>query len=233
MTAWIRQAIDLFLHLDKYLAAVTRTCGDWTCVLLFVIVFCETGLVVTPFLPGDSLLFAAGALCARNCPYQDRRVVCIAVRGGNSGGHGQLLDRPPRRPAGLSRQYPLPEKGTPQRTRQFYERHGGKTIILARFIPIIRTFAPFVAGIGAMNYSRFIVYNIIGGIAWVALCLFLGYYFGNLAFVKERFHLVILAIILISVLPIVVEYLRARLRRPRDGGSPASGALPMPPEEHC
>ena len=119
------------------------------------------------------------------------------------------------------------------RTRQFYQRHGGKTIILARFIPIIRTFAPFVAGIGTMNYRRFIVYNIVGGIAWVALFLFVGYHFGNLPFVKERFQLVILAIIVISVLPIIVEYMRSRWPRPRDGNSPALDALTVPPEKGC
>jgi membrane-associated protein len=232
--SWIRQAIDLFLNLDKYLAAVTRSCGNWTYALLFLIVFCETGLVVTPFLPGDSLLFAAGALSAQGIIHirLGELFVLLAAAAilGDTVNYWIGHRVGPRAFRGNVR---FLKKEHLDRTREFYERHGGKTIILARFIPIIRTFAPFVAGIGAMNYARFIVYNIIGGAAWVALCLFLGYYFGNLPFVKERFHFVILAIILISVLPIVLEYLRSRSRRPRDGGSPALGALPLPPEKSC
>ena len=228
--SWIRQAIDLFLHLDTYLATVTHNYGSWSYLLLFVVVFCETGLVVTPFLPGDSLLFAAGALSAKGAFNVGMLFVILSIAAvlGDTANYWIGHRVGPRAFRGNVR---FLKKEYLDRTRRFYERHGGKTIILARFIPIIRTFAPFVAGIGAMNYGRFIVYNIVGGIAWVALFLSGGYYFGGLPIVKERFSLVILAIILISVLPIVVEYVRARWCRCRDDGNPALGALPLPPEE--
>jgi membrane-associated protein len=200
--------------------------------LLFVVVFCETGLVVTPFLPGDSLLFAAGALSAKGAISVGTLFLLLATAAilGDTVNYWIGHRVGPRAFRGNVR---FLKKEHLDRTRQFYERHGGKTIILARFIPIIRTFAPFVAGIGAMNYGRFIVYNVVGGVAWVALFLLGGYCFGGLPVVKERFSIVILVIILISVLPIVVEFLRARSRRPRDGNSSALGALPIPPEEHC
>ena len=230
--AWIRQAIDLFLHLDKYLAAIAHNYGSWSYLLLFVVVFCETGLVVTPFLPGDSLLFAAGALAAKGAISVGTLFLLLSTAAilGDTVNYWIGHRVGPRAFRGNVR---FLKKEHLDRTRQFYERHGGKTIILARFIPIIRTFAPFVAGIGAMNYARFIVYNIVGGIAWVALFLLGGYYFGGLPVVKERFSIVILVIILISVLPIVVEFLRARSRRPRDGNSSALGVVPIPPEDGC
>jgi membrane-associated protein len=164
--SWIRGAIDLFLHLDKYLATITHDYGNWSYLLLFVVIFCETGLVVTPFLPGDSLLFAAGALSAHGVISIGGLWLLLAVAAilGDTVNYWIGHRVGPRAFRGDVR---FLKKEHLDRTRQFYERHGGKTIILARFIPIIRTFAPFVAGIGAMNYRRFIVYNIVGGIAWV------------------------------------------------------------------
>lgn len=206
---WLTTFSDLFLHLDKHLDAVLAQYGTWVYLLLFVIVFCETGLVVTPFLPGDSLLFAAGALAARGgIDVWILLVLLIAAAIiGDTVNYwlGAWIG-----PRAFSGEIRLLKKEYLDRTHRFYERHGGKTIILARFIPIIRTFAPFVAGIGAMNYPRFITYNVVGGIGWVASFLLVGYYFGNLSFVKEHFSLIILAIIIISVLPIAFEVLRAK-----------------------
>ena len=227
---WIRQGIDLFLHLDTYLAAITHNYGSWSYLLLFVVVFCETGLVVTPFLPGDSLLFAAGALSAKGA-IDVEMLFSDPVRRGNFGRHRQLLDRPPRRPAGLSRQRPLPEKRTPRPHPQVLRaawRQDDHPRPLHSHHSHLRTFRG-----GDRRNELWSIHRLqhcrrdrLGG-----SFLFGGYYFGGLPIVKERFSLVILAIILISVLPIVVEYVRARLRRPRDGGNPAVGALPLPPEE--
>jgi len=206
---WIHTGIDLFLHIDKYLDVIVRDYGVWTYLILFIVIFCETGLVVTPFLPGDSLLFATGAIVAHGL--QDVvwlfAILSIAAILGDTANYwiGHIIG-----PRAFTDHYRFLKKEHLERTHQFFERHGGKAIILARFVPIVRTFAPFVAGIGAMNYARFIVYNIVGGVAWVALFLFAGHYFGNLDTVKGRFHLVIIAIIIISVMPMVVEYLRAR-----------------------
>jgi membrane-associated protein len=211
--------IDFLLHLDRYILSLINWFGAWTYLILFAVVFVETGLVILPFLPGDSLLFAAGAFAAAGA---------VAAAGGTfhfnvlllflllalaaflgdtvnywighavgprvfTGRHGRFL-----------------KKEHLDKTHAFYEKYGGETIIIARFIPIVRTFAPFVAGIGRMSYARFISYNIVGGVLWVALFVFGGYFFGNLPFVKKNFSLVIFAIILLSVLPGVIEYLRQR-----------------------
>ena len=210
---WIQYAFDLFVHLDKHLAEVLRDYGTWTYLILFAIIFCETGLVVTPFLPGDSLLFAAGALAAVEGMAEtlDPGVLFILLAAAGILGDtvnywiGAYVG-----PRAFSGEIRFLKKEYLDRTHQFYEKYGGKTIIIARFVPIIRTFAPFVAGIGAMNYRRFIVYNVMGAVAWVGLFVFGGYYFGNMEFVKRRFSLVIVAIILISLMPMVVEFVRAR-----------------------
>jgi membrane-associated protein len=177
--------------------------------ILFAIVFCETGLVVTPILPGDSMLFTAGAVAGIGSldPLWLFVVLSVAAILGDTVNYwiGALIG-----PRAFSGDIRFLKKKHLDRTHAFYEEYGGKTIILARFVPIVRTFAPFVAGIGAMNYARFIVYNIVGGAAWVALCVFSGYWFGNWELVQKNFSLVILAIVIISVMPMVVEYLRSR-----------------------
>ncbi len=210
---WIKSIIDVFLHLDKHLDVVIRDYGLWTYPLLFTIVFCETGLVITPFLPGDSLLFAAGTFAAIGSLNVHALFVLLVVAAilGDTVNYwiGAYIG-----PRAFSGQYRFLRVEYLERTRRFYEKHGGKTIILARFIPIIRTFAPFVAGIGAMNYSKFIAYNVIGGIAWVAIFLYLGYFFGQTEIVKKNFSVAILVIIFLSVLPIVFEYWRARRETP-------------------
>ncbi|MFY9572092.1 MAG: DedA family protein [Blastocatellia bacterium] len=212
---FISKLIDVFLHLDKHLNEIIGQYGAWTSLILFLIVFCETGLVVTPVLPGDSLLFAAGtfaALGSLNVFWLFVLLTLAAVLGDTVNywiGHWvgpKIFHRENVR---------FLNKKHLERTHAFYERYGGKTIIIARFIPIVRTFAPFVAGIGSMTYWRFIAYNVIGGVAWVALCVFAGFFFGNLAIVKNNFSLAIIAIVLISVLPMLIEYLRHRTSRAR------------------
>jgi membrane-associated protein len=202
--------VDFFLHLDRHLAEVIQAYGTWTYALLFTIVFLETGLVVTPFLPGDSLLFAAGSFAALGALDVGLLFVLLSVAAilGDTVNYaiGHYLG-----PKVFH--YPKSRFFNPdhlRKTHTFYEKYGGKTIIIARFVPIVRTFAPFVAGIGAMSYLRFLAYNVVGGLLWVTVCLFAGYFFGNLPFVKKNFSLVILAIIVISVLPAVFEYLRHR-----------------------
>lgn len=208
----INWLIDIFLHLDRHLAEVIQAYGTFTYALLFLIVFMETGLVVTPILPGDSLLFAAGTFAALGV--LDVRILfaalSLAAIGGDTVNYwiGHYVG--PRIFTREKSRLFNPEHLN--RTHAFYERYGGKTIIIARFIPIVRTFAPFVAGIGAMSYGKFISYNVIGGLLWPAVCLFSGYFFGNLPFVKKHFSLVILAIIIISVMPGVVEYLSQRAK---------------------
>jgi membrane-associated protein len=204
--------IDLFLHLDRHLGQLISEYGTWTHLILFLIVFCETGLVVTPFLPGDSLLFAAGtfaALGALDLWLVVLLLILAAIAGDtvNYWVGAYIGPRAFRGDIRFLRQEYL------DRTHAFYEKHGGKTIILARFVPIIRTFAPFVAGVGAMSYPKFITYNVVGAVLWVGLFVLGGYFFGTISVVRENFTLVILAIIAISVLPIAIEALRAR-RRP-------------------
>lgn len=200
---------DVFLHLDRHLGDVIAQYGTWTYLLLFVIVFCETGLVATPFLPGDSLLFAAGtfaAIGALDVAWLWILLVTAAVAGDTANYWiGAYIG-----PRAFTGRYRFLKKEYLERTHRFYEKHGGKTIILARFIPIIRTFAPFVAGIGAMNYSRFILFNITGGIAWVTLFVLCGYFFASLPVVKDHFSFVVAAIIVISVLPLAYEVFQAR-----------------------
>ena len=207
----ISYLIDLFLHLDKYLEGVISAYGVWTYALLFAIIFMETGLVITPFLPGDSLLFAAGALAARGwLNIWVLLIVCSAAAIlGDTVNYwiGHFIG-----PKAFSGDVPFLKKEYMDRTHAFYEKHGGKTIVLARFIPIIRTFAPFVAGVGAMSYGKFISYNVVGGILWVTLFVWLGYFFGNLPFVRDNFSFIVVAIIIISVLPAVYEVIRQKLR---------------------
>lgn len=208
----IIQFVDIFLHLDAHLNMWAASLGPWLYVLLFAIIFCETGLVVTPFLPGDSMLFAVGALSATPGSPIQLWYVCVllwiaAVLGDAANYHiGKWFG-----PKVFSKDDSVwLNRKHLERAHKFYEKYGGKTIIFARFIPIIRTFAPFVAGIGTMSYWRFGAYNIIGGFLWTFSFLALGHKFANLPIVKKNFHYVLLAIIIISVLPGVVEYLRAR-----------------------
>mgnify|MGYP001277206721 FL=1 len=206
------QIVDIFLHLDQHLGELSQSLGPWMYIVLFAIIFCETGLVITPFLPGDSLLFAVGALCALessglNLGLMMGLLVIAAILGDAANyGIGRYLG-----PAVFTSERSfLLNKNHLLHTQRFYEKHGGKTIVLARFIPIVRTFAPFVAGIGRMSYRRFGVFNVAGALAWVIGFLSLGYAFGNMPIVKKQFHYVILAIIILSVLPAVIEFIRAR-----------------------
>jgi membrane-associated protein len=208
----VKQLVDVFLHLDRHLAEVVRNYGTFTNVILFGIVFCETGLVVTPFLPGDSLLFTAGALAALGSldVWVLFLTLALAAILGDTANYWIGKKIGPRAFDGSIR---FLKQDHLRRTEAFYEKHGKKTIILARFVPIIRTFAPFVAGVGSMNYGVFLAYNVIGGVLWVAICVFSGYFFGNIAAVKKNFSLVILAIIFVSTLPILWEAWKARRRR--------------------
>lgn len=214
---WLMFLIDLFLHLDEHLSVIISQYGGWTYGLLLVVIFMETGLVVTPFLPGDSLLFAAGTFASPALAQAGQQpplniwllwfMLCMAAFLGDTANYwiGHFIG-----PRAFSGDIRFLKKEYLDRTHAFYEKHGGKTIILARFVPIVRTFAPFVAGVGKMTYGHFISYNLIGGIAWVSLFTFGGYLFGNLSFVKDNFSFVVIAIILISVLPMVYEYLKGR-----------------------
>jgi membrane-associated protein len=217
--------LDIFLHLDRHLQEVVNAYGPWVYGLLFLIIFAETGLVVTPFLPGDSLLFAAGALAATGV--MDIRILLpllaiAAIAGdavnyavGNAVGPRVFtsIDRTSFWHRTLNRQHL-------DRAHAFFEKYGGKAIVLGRFVPIVRTFVPFVAGAGTMNYASFAVYNIGGGMLWVAVCVFAGYAFGNVPVVKENFSLVALGIVAVSLIPILLEYLRHR--------KAAGSALPTP-----
>jgi len=211
----VRFFIDVFLHLDRHLAEVIQAYGTGTYALLFAIVFMETGLVVTPFLPGDSLLFAAGSFAALGA--LDVRVLFAllafaAVLGDNLNyAIGRYLG--PKVFHYERSRFFNPDHL--RKTHRFYETYGVKTIIIARFVPIVRTFSPFVAGVGAMSYPRFLAFDVVGGLLWVGVCTFAGYFFGNLPFVKRNFSLVVLAIVAISVLPAVVEYLRHRRQAKR------------------
>ncbi len=208
---FILNFLDFILHLDEGLADLINRFGVWTYVILFLIIFAETGLVVFPILPGDSLLFAAGALAATTGgalnPVVLIIVLTLAAIIGDSVNYsvGHYLG-----PRVFSEKIPFLKKEHLEKTHAFYEKYGGKTIILARFIPIIRTFAPFVAGVGAMTYGKFILFNVAGALLWVPLFTLMGYFFGNLPFVQENFELVVIAIIVISVLPAVFEYFKAR-----------------------
>jgi membrane-associated protein len=207
---WVHPLLDVVLHLDQHLFALVREYGAWVYGILFTIIFCETGLIVTPFLPGDSLLFAAGAVAATGAldPLTlAALLIFAAVLGDNVNyaiGHwlGPMVFQSERSRL-FNRQHL-------ERTRRFYEKYGVKTVVLARFAPILRTFSPFIAGIGRMHYPRFLGYDVGGGILWISTFIGAGYFFGNIPVVKSNFSLVILAIIAISLLPAVVEYWRAR-----------------------
>jgi len=207
--------------MDKYLGQIIQTYGTWTYLLMFFIIFMETGFVVTPFLPGDSLIFAAGAFAGLG--YLNVSILfillAIAAIAGDTANYwiGHYIG-----PRAFSGSIRFLKKDYLDRTHAFYEKHGGKTIIIARFIPIIRTFAPFVAGVGAMTYPKFIAYNVIGGLAWVALFTFGGYFFGNLPIVQQNFTFVIFAIIFISVLPAIIEFIRGRQQSRKPTQPPAS-----------
>lgn len=214
----LKHFVDVFRHLDTYLAALVLDYGLWIYAILFIVIFCETGLVVTPFLPGDSLLFTAGAIAATTVTAADGTpqpglslglmiplLIVAAILGdavnfaiGSRVGPGFLEKERIR----------FIKKSHLEKTQAFYERHGSKTIVLARFVPIVRTFAPFVAGIGKMRYATFATYNVVGAVAWVCICAFAGYFFGNIPIVKKNFELVVLGIIAVSVLPMAIEILR-------------------------
>ncbi len=215
----IRQIIDFALHLDRHLGGLIQDFGPWFYVIVFLIIFCETGLVVTPFLPGDSLLFALGTFAAipngLNLAALLVLIPIAAILGdtlnywiGRSTGH-KLAAKFPR----------IVKKEYLDRTHTFYERYGAKTIVIARFVPIVRTFAPFVAGVGEMSYRRFMAFNVLGGVIWAVTLVPLGYIFAHHEFVKKRFSTVILAIIIISILPGVFEFLRERKRLKQEKAS--------------
>lgn len=208
---FIVAAVDVLLHLDRHIADLITWGGGWAYVVLFAVIFAETGLVVTPFLPGDSLLFAVGSLCALGMLSLEVVIVLLIVAAiaGDAVNYaigrrfGSVIINHPRWQRWIRREHL-------DRTHSFYERHGGKTIVLARFVPIVRTFAPFVAGLGEMTYRRFAIFNVSGAVVWVLSFSMLGYLFGNVPAVKENFSLVIVGIIAISMLPAVVEYIRQR-----------------------
>jgi membrane-associated protein len=205
---FITLIFDFFLHLDKYLTIIIENYGNLTYLILFLTIFLETGLVVTPFLPGDSLIFAAGAFAARGSLKIGLIFILLSIAAivGDTVNYwigkffGQkILEKANNR---------IIRKEYIEKTQKFFEKYGGKTIFIARFIPIVRTFAPFMAGIGKMNYGKFLSYNVVGAISWISLFVFGGYFFGNISFVKENFSLVIIIIILISISPGIIGYLR-------------------------
>jgi membrane-associated protein len=207
----VKQFIDIFLHLDKYLGVITQQYGILSYLIIFVLVFCETGLVVTPFLPGDSLLFAIGALSANGVFNIGifYIVLCFAAVAGDTVNYhiGYMFRDKVEKKENIrfiKREYL-------EKTQAFFDKHGGKTIIIARFIPIIRTFAPFVSGVGKMPYLKFLAYNAIGGVSWVAIALFGGYFFGNLPVVKDNFSIAILGIVFVSLIPVIIAYLRNKM----------------------
>ena len=211
----IQQLLDFILHIDKHLIEIVQDYQTWTYLILFFIIFAETGFVVTPFLPGDSLLFAAGAIIAKPESGLNIFVMCLllvvaAILGDLVNYHiGNYIG-----PKAFSGKYKWLKADYLEKTQKFYIKHGGKTIIYARFIPIVRTFAPFVAGIGTMSYSRFASYNIVGGVAWVVSFLFIGYFFGGLPVIKDNFTYVIFGIIILSILPPIIELIRESRNRP-------------------
>lgn len=233
------QLLEYVRHMDVYLNDFAGAWGPWFYAVMFLVIFCETGLVVTPFLPGDSLLFALGVLCASSTsplslPLLLGLLVVAAVLG-DAANYAIGLRAGPA--VFRSERSWLLNKKHLQKAQDFYEKYGSKTIILARFVPIVRTFAPFVAGIGKMQYRKFFLYNVVGGIAWVALCLSCGYWFADVTWVKKNFEIVVLAIIVISVLPMVVELLLARFKKaPRpaqttESTGPDVRALAVGPKE--
>ncbi|TPQ28902.1 DedA family protein [Methylomonas koyamae] len=204
---WLHYLLDVLLHIDKHLAELIGEYGAVTYAILFAVIFVETGFVVMPFLPGDSLLFAAGAFVAvdaLNLPML-LGIMSVAAVLGDTVNYwiGRSVGKRAYSLSWVNRQHL-------ERAQTFYETYGAKTIVLARFVPIVRTFAPFVAGIGRMPYGYFFLYNVVGGLAWVLICVFAGYFFGNIPLIKQNFELAILAIVLLSITPIAVELLKAR-----------------------
>lgn len=224
----LQTLIDFVLHIDEHLTTIVQNYGGWTYGILFLIIFCETGLVVTPILPGDSLLFAAGAVVATansqpGAPALNIFLLWLLLMAaavvGDSVNYqiGRWLGlRVFKDDARVLKTEYL------RRTEAFYAKHGGKTIILARFIPIVRTYAPFVAGASRMDYPRFLSFNIIGGVAWITLFLFAGYFFGNIPFIQRNFEYVVIVIVLVSVVPVVLEWLKHRRERAAAGPTPQS-----------
>jgi membrane-associated protein len=224
MMELIRGLIDFILHIDQHLATFIGNYGGWTYALLFAIIFCETGLVVTPFLPGDSLLFTAGALAALPPPNKLSLGLLLALLP-IAGIIGDTVNYTLGRSFGdriMRMKLPFVKPQHFERTQRFYDRYGAKTIVLARFVPIVRTFAPFIAGIGKMRYATFVTYNIVGALLWVFICTLAGYFFGNIPVVKKNFELVVLGIIFVSILPLAIEYFRARR------GPPNASAVEIP-----
>lgn len=211
---YIHVLIDFILHIDKHLAEIISEYGMLTYVILFLIVFCETGFVVTPFLPGDSLLFAAGALAANEATGLNVHLIVltliVAAVLGDSVNYrvGKFIG-----PKAFNGKIRFIKQEYLTRTQEFYEKHGGKTIIYARFVPIVRTFAPFVAGVGTMQYSRFIIFCVLAAVIWVGSLTYLGYLFGNLPFVKDNFSKVVVGIILISLLPIIIGAIKGKMAK--------------------
>ena len=209
---FLNSLLDIFLHIDQYLNQIIQDYGFWTYALLFFIIFMETGFVITPFLPGDSLLFAAGTFAAIGSlnVWLLWAVCFVAAVLGDTVNYwiGKAVG-----PRAFEQNIRFLKREYLDKTQRFYDKHGGKTIVLARFIPIVRTFAPFVAGVGTMEYGRFITYNVVGAFLWTGIFIWLGYFFGNIPFVQENFELVIILIILISVVPMVIEYVRGRAHK--------------------
>ena len=205
----LKFALDFFLHLDKYLAQIIDQTGNMTYIILFLVIFAETGLVVTPFLPGDSLIFAAGAIAAQDILniFVLYISLLIAAFVGDSVNYsiGHRIG-----PKAFTTNSRLLKKEYLEKAQAFYEKHGGKAIVLARFVPIVRTFAPFVAGVANMNYTKFISYNFIGGFLWVTAFLWGGYFLGNIPFIKDNFHYSVVLIVLISVIPVMWELIKSK-----------------------
>lgn len=214
--AYIKEALDFVFHFNNHLPHLIQDYGVWVYLILFLIILAETGFVVTPFLPGDSLLFVVGAFAATGSLniFTAFIVLSLAAVIGDSLNYsiGKAIGPKVFK---YNDSFFFKKKHLEQ-THQFYEKYGAKTIVLARFVPIIRTFAPFVAGIGSMNYAKFLSYNIIGGVAWVAICIFAGFWFGNIPIVKKNFELVVLLIIFISILPIILKVISLRLQKRKD-----------------
>jgi membrane-associated protein len=215
----LTQLIDFFLHLDVYLDVIIDFFGPWSYAILFGVIFMETGFVVTPFLPGDSLLFTVGAFSARGSFNVILIFVLLFLAAVIGDGVNYWIGHSIG-PRVFERDYRFLKREHLIRTQEFYDKHGGKTIVLARFIPIVRTFAPFVAGVGTMEYRRFVVYNVFGAFLWTSLFIFLGYFFGNIPVVQQNFELLVVGIIFISVLPMIIEYTRDRLRKRAARSSP-------------
>jgi membrane-associated protein len=210
---YISHFIDLFLHLDKHLGELVKEYGTWTYLVLFVIVFCETGLVVTPILPGDSLLFAAGAIAALGSLNPHLLVVLLTIAAVLGDAVNYQIGRYIGPAVFKKEDSRFFKRAHLEKTHEFYERYGGKTIIIARFVPIVRTFAPFIAGVGQMSYRQFALYNVVGAIAWVVIGVYAGYWFGSWEVVQKNFSLIIIAIVFISLLPAAFEFWRAKRQK--------------------